>query len=232
MTESELCQKAIDQLRAEGWKIYPEWNTWDFMAARDHEGTTWTVGFQAKLRWSIGLLRQCVVSRQRAHWTVALVERQPQGAARDDYNVTAQALGIQQMADWQLNRTLQDPLLWLPNLHRTWGKPPWFCERPRLKFPPFEAKMEAGVPCPSGYPTPWKLAVRDLLEHMQRNGEITTPEASAVVRARSPRSDARAILEIIARHIGKRSRAFVWVLRPDALERAVKAAPAAWLEAI
>lgn len=255
-SEQELCQPVIDHLRSLGWNVYPEFHIWDILCAYKTKKKTWLLGIQAKLKWDITLLRQCVQSKKFAHWTLALVGNPGRHKTREEYQRVCNELGVLfYYGVW--NRSYYCPTfkgtynIWSiqyliettkqcigisseknSRYHSYWRrnlKNPYNRDPKIIELPHFEPDLPAGVPSPGGYPTPFTLGVRKVAEYMlSSNKPITIKEAQAI--SDIAYSSMRMILREIGDVVGKKNRSLLFQLKPDGIQIAKNKYQSGWLD--
>jgi hypothetical protein len=151
--EKDMCDELTGRAKLTGWTVYPEQGGWDLLLVRNSV----QVGIQTKLRPTIKLLSQALISEEIAgpHYRVVAVGNS-HWKEKEDFAKISMALRLVFM-DMGVH-----PEYWFHMATRSgFRKIPWRYYRHFPKetvwIPPFIPKLAAGIPAPQTI-SPWKIA--------------------------------------------------------------------------
>jgi hypothetical protein len=180
--EEDMCEELTRRSREAGWVVYPEQGSWDLLLVRNHI----QVGVQAKLRPTVKLFSQAIVSEEYTgpHYR-AIAVGNLSFKERDDVARVARTcrlilidmschsdywLNAAQRSDyfrkipWRYYRHFPDKLVWTP---------------------PFVPKLAAGVSHPRTV-SPWMVAAVKLELFYMKKGYVTIEDARRVIEEEMP----------------------------------------------
>jgi hypothetical protein len=181
--EKDMCDELTRRSREAGWIVYPEQGGWDLLLVRNHI----QVGVQAKLRPTIKLFSQAIVSEEYPgpHYRAVAVGnmsfKERKSVARvartcglvlidmschPDYWLSAARRGdfYFRKVSWRYYRHFPNKLIWTP---------------------PFVPKLAAGVPHPRTV-SPWMVAAVKLELFYKDKGYVTIADARRIVKEEVP----------------------------------------------
>jgi hypothetical protein len=179
--EKDMCEELSAHAKANKWIVYPEQGDWDLLLVRNKI----QVGVQAKLRPTIKLLSQALVSEDVAgpHYRAVAIGNS-HWQEKEDFAKIAMALKLV-FIDMGVH-----PEYWLHKaMYSGFQKIPWRYYRhfPRepLWVPPFVPKLAAGIPAPQTV-SPWKVAAIKLELLAKEKGWASIIDAREVVQQEVP----------------------------------------------
>jgi len=180
--EKDMCDELTRRAKEAGWVVYPEQGGWDLLLVRNHV----QVGVQAKLRPTIKLFSQAIVSEEYAgpHYRAIAVGNMSFKEREDIARVAKKCrlilIDMGYHPDYWLSAARIDFYL---------GKVSWRYYRhfpsKLIWTPPFVPKLAAGVPHPKTV-SPWMVAAVKLELFYLKKGYITIADARRVVKEEVP----------------------------------------------
>jgi hypothetical protein len=176
--EKEMCEELAQRASQNNWVVYPEQGGWDLLLVRRNI----QVGVQAKLRPTVKLLSQAIVSEiyPGPHYRAVAVGNLDHKERKDIIKI-ARICGLI-LIDMSLH-----PDYWLYAAERDKTSWRYYRHSPNklLWTPPFVPKLAAGVPAPITV-SPWKIASVKLEMAFNKKGWVTIEDARRVVREEVP----------------------------------------------
>jgi len=175
--EKDMCDELSAHMKDSGWIVYPEQGGWDLLLVRRNI----QIGVQAKLRPTIKLLSQALISEQVSgpHYRAVAVGNS-QEEEKEDFAKISMALRL---------------------IYIDMGIHPdyWFykaTQRVSLKYyrhfpnnivwtPPYVPELDAGIPSPKTV-SPWKIAAIKMELIAETKGWVSIIDAREVVRQEVP----------------------------------------------
>lgn len=169
-TEAEMCAAFMARADNYMWKFYPETGGWDFLAVRETDGIQ--VGFEAKLRPNVTLIRQMVQRMGRVQtpdYAACLI-----GARNDDLWTIGGALGFGVYFATDADHERGDHIEFHLSMARR-------LSGPMIEIPKYTSDAIAGSPSPTPL-SGWKIMALRAMVAYELNGHVTRADLGAPVK--------------------------------------------------
>ena len=181
--EKDMCDELTTRAKLNKWVVYPEQGSWDLLLVRNGI----QVGIQAKLRPTIKLLSQALISEEFSgpHYRAIAVGNSHR-KEKDHFAKISIPLKLIYI-DMGVH-----PDYWLHMLRHNGQRITWKYYRhfpnKTLWIPPFVPELEAGIPSPQNV-SPWKIAAIKLEFIADEKGWVSIIDAREMVKQEVPIED-------------------------------------------